>query len=96
MAAQLAQLPRDLRAVREGKMRHRIGEAIEPIDLTEERGAGLRVEVCDEFEDRLGTILSAVVDRLEVAHAATADAGAAVDASRNAAESFSAASTWGT
>lgn len=96
MAAQLAQLPRDLRAMRKGKVWHRLRQTVEAVDLTEERSARLRVEVGNELEDWLRPVSGAVVDRLEVAHAATADAGAAVDASRSAAESFSAASTCGT
>lgn len=96
VATQLAQFSGDLRAVRKRQMRQLIGEKVESVDLAKQSGPALRVEAIDELPNGLGTAGVAVVDRLEVAHAATADADAAVDVLRSAAESFSAASTLGT
>jgi hypothetical protein len=78
------------------KMGHRVRETVESVDLSQQRSATLGVESVDEIAEGLRAVLAAEVDRLKIAHAATADAGAAVDASRRAVESFSAASTWGT
>lgn len=64
MAAQLPQLAVNLGAVRERQVRHRVGEIIEPVDLAQQRRAGLGAEVRDEFKDRLTAVGGTVVDRL--------------------------------
>lgn len=96
MAAQLPQLTLDLGAEREWQVRRRVGEEIETTDLIQQGRAPLGMELHDEIEDRLTAVCSTVVDSLEIAQAAATDAGAAVDASRRATDSISAASTRGT
>ena len=96
MTAKLTQLTVDLRAVWERQVRDRVGEIVQPVQLTRQRGAALDIETRDEGKHRLPAIRFPVVNGLKIAHVVTAETDAVVVVSRSAAESFSAASTWGT
>jgi hypothetical protein len=67
MAAQLAQLSVDLRAMGEWKVRHRIRELVQPIKLPEQSCATLAIKAIDEFPNRLGTVGGTEVNGLEIA-----------------------------
>lgn len=56
VAAQLAQLPVYLGAVWEGKMRHRIREIVQPIELAKQSSSALGIEAVDEFSNGLRSI----------------------------------------
>jgi hypothetical protein len=68
VAAQLAQLPFDLRAVWERQMRDLVAEQVEPSDLVLDRHLGLHREGIDEVPHRLEALWIPVVDSLELAH----------------------------
>jgi hypothetical protein len=65
VAAQLPELPLDLGAVGEGKVRHPIAEQIETRDLVAKRSPTWLVQRLDEIEDGLAPVGGAIVDRLE-------------------------------
>ena len=70
VAAQLAKLALDLRAVRERQVRPARAEQVQSLDLLIEHRLGARIEALDEVIDRLAAVGGAVVDGLEagVAH----------------------------
>ena len=68
VAAQLAQLSFDLRAVWEGQVGDFVSEQVEPSDLVLDRRLGLFGEGVDEVAHRLEALRIPVVDSLEVVH----------------------------
>jgi hypothetical protein len=65
VAAQLAELALDLRAVRERKVGLVRAQQVEALDLLVEHRLAARIEALDEVVDGLAPVRGAVVDRLE-------------------------------
>ena len=67
MAAQLAKLALNLRAVREGQVRPGRSEQVESLDLLIENGLRPSIEALDEVVHGLAAVGGSVVHRLEPA-----------------------------
>jgi hypothetical protein len=68
VAAELPQLPIDLRGVREGKMRRGVAQQIETPDLMLDRGLRVVVKGVEELRHRLATGRITIEDSLKVGH----------------------------
>ncbi len=76
VASQLAELPIDLRAVRERERRVVAGQAIQEADLVVDLLLSFRCEAVDEVVDRLPAVLVAVVQSLHVGECTKRGVGA--------------------